>query len=794
MVKRLGLLSPLHRKLVRDLLAMRGQALAIALVIAAGVSMCVMYLSAFDSLQRAASQYYERQRFADVFVSMKRAPNHLVPRIADIEGVAVVLPRVVVEVTLDVPGMSEPAAGRLVSVPTDRRPPLNDLYLRSGRWIDGTRPGEVIATEAFCRAHGIGPGDRVMAVINGRRRALTIVGVALSPEFVYVLRPGALIPDDRTFGVFWMGHQALASAFDMEGGFNDLVIRLTHPGAEADVMARLDRLLEPYGSIGAIPRAKQLSNWSIENEFAQLRSFGVAVPLIFLAVAAFVLNVALSRAVSLQRPQIATLKAVGYHNGAIARHYLSWALIIALGGILLGVAAGAWLGGFVVEIYNLYFRFPALEFRLSAGVTLLAGGASLVAVALGAWGAVMRSARIPPAEAMRPEAPTRYRHSLIEARLVKPLLSTTARMVLRNLERQPVRTLTSVVGMAAAVAILAVGFTMVDAISVLINTLFRSSQRHDVAVTFVEPRPASAQYALSRLPGVRQVEPMRSVGVRLRAGHRHRTVALLGLDAVPQLNRIVSLDGRAQTLPPGGLVLSATLADALRVEAGETLRVEVLEGQRRVHDLEIVATVEDALGLSAYMERGALNALMREGATISGAYLLVDSDRVDTLYRTLKDTPAVAGVALTAAALRNFRDIMAQNMSVTISMNVVFAGIIAFGVIYNAARISLAERSREFASMRVLGFTRGEISMVLLGELAVLTLLALPVGLLAGDGLCRMIATFLSSEVFRIPLDFAPRMAAWSAITTLVASALSGFVVRRRLDHLDLVAVLKAGA
>jgi putative ABC transport system permease protein len=787
-------LSPLQRKLVRDLLGMRGQALAIALVIASGVAMAVMYLSTFDSLQRTANQYYARQRFADVFVSLVRAPRHVAARVSEVPGVAVVEPRVVVEVTLDVAGMREPAAGRLVSVPTDRRPALNDLHLRAGRWIDGTRPDEVIASEAFCRAHGMGPGDRIQALVNGRRRTLVIVGVALSPEFVYVLRPGSIIPDDRTFGVFWMGQDALASAFDMEGAFNDLVLGLGNGASEDAVMASVDRILEPYGSLGAIPRERQLSNWTIENEFEQLRTIGVAVPLIFLAVAAFVLNVALTRAVSLQRPQIATLKAVGYHNGAIARHYLAWALIIACTGILLGVAVGAWLGGMIVQLYNEYFRFPLLGFGLSPAVTLLSSGASLLAVALGAWGAVMRAARIPPAEAMRPEAPTRYRHSVIESRLFRPLLSTTSRMVLRNLERQPARTLTSIVGMSAAVAVLSVGFTMVEAMTHLIDNLFVAGQRQDVVVTFVEPRSAGTHHAIARLPGVLQVEPMRAVAVRLRAGHRERTVALTGVDAVPVLSRIVDLDGRPQALPPAGLVVSATLAGALGVEAGDTLVVEVLEGQRRTHTLPIVATVDDALGLSAYMERGALNRLLREDATISGAYLQVDATRVDDLYAVLKATPSVAGVTLTSEMLRNFREIVAQNLSVTISMNVIFAGIIAFGVVYNAARISLAERSRELASMRVLGFTRGEISVVLLGELAVLTVASLPLGVILGDGLCRLISSVFSSEVFRFPLPFSPRMAAWAALTTIVASALSGLVVRRRLDHLDLVGVLKEGS
>lgn len=791
MVIRVPRLSPLNRKLARDLVAMRGQAVAIALVIASGVAMFVMYLSNFDSLERTTRAYYERQRFADVFASFKRAPLALVPRIAAIPNVTHVEPRVAVNVTLDIPGFDEPATGRLISIPADRRPLLNDLFLRQGRWIDPARPDEVIASEAFCRAHGFVPGDRIGAIINGRRRWLTIVGLALSPEFVYSLRPGELIPDDRRFGIFWMAREPLGSAFQMEGGFNDVVLDVA-PGASVDrVIAELDLLLEPYGGLGAIPRARQLSNWTIENEFAQLRGFGIAVPLIFLCVAAFVLNVALTRAVALQRPQIAALKAIGYDNTALAWHYLKWALAIAAGGSLVGVIAGAWMGVAVIELYNQYFRFPILDYRLSVGVTGAAVAGSLLSAALGAWAAVRRAVRIPPAEAMRPETPPRYRRSLIERPLLRHALSTAARMVLRNLERQPVRAFTSVIGVACAVAVLVVGFTFTEAITRLIVIQFDVAQRQDVTITFVEPRPASAFHAVSRLPGVLHVEPMRAVPARLRVGPRHRTLSITGVPDPPRLNRIVDVDGRVQTLPSTGLVLSESLARALDVRPGDDVQIDVLEGRRPQWRLPVVATVNDAMGLSAYMDLEALHDLMRESDVLSGAFLDVDAAAMPALERRLKEIPAIAGVTLTAAARRNFLDTMAQNLTMTVTINVIFAGIIAFGVVYNGARISLAERSRELASLRVLGFTRAEISMILLGELAVVTLTALPLGVALGYGLCAWVTHAFSSEVFRIPLVYSPRMAAWASLTTIAASAASALVVRRRLDRLDLVAVLK---
>jgi putative ABC transport system permease protein len=786
-------LSALNRKLVRDLLGMKGQALAIAMVIAAGVAMFVMYLSNFESLRRTQRAYYERQRFADVFASVKRAPARLEDRIAALAGVARVETRVVAEVTLDVPGLAEPAAGRLVSVRADRRPLINDVHLRTGRWVDAARPDEVVASEAFCEANGLVVGDDVGAVINGRWRRLRIGGIALSPEHIYSIRAGEIIPDDRRFGVFWMERRALASAFDMEGGFNDVTIALMRGASADDVMASLDRLLQPYGGRGAYPRALQLSHWTIENELAQLQSFGFIVPAIFLLVAAFILNVALSRALALQRPQIATLKAMGYDNAALAWHYLKWALAIGATGVAAGVVAGWWLGGAMIGLYNQYFRFPVLIYRLSPGVVAAAAALSLGAAALGAASSVRRAVRIPPAEAMRPEPPARYRRSLLEAPFLVRRLTTASRMVLRNIERQPFRAAASVAGIGFAAAILVVGFVFIDAMKALVDTQFFVAERQDVTVSFVEPRSARARFELARLPGVHAVEPQRVVPARIRAGPRRRDLALTGLPPDPALRRIVDRRGRVGTLPPDGLVLSQRLADVLGVHSGDEVTVEVLEGARPVRHLVVAGLVDDTLGLSAYLDLSALHRLMRESAVVSGAVMAIDPQAEAALSARLKRMPAVAGVAFKRTVLQNFRDVLTQNMNIIITMNVLFAGVIAFGVVYNAARVSLSERSRELASLRVLGFTRAEISLILLGELAVLTLLALPFGAGVGYWLARLVMLTADSEVYRFPLVITPQAIAWGFLTVIAAAMVSGLVVRRRLDHLDLVGALKIG-
>jgi putative ABC transport system permease protein len=678
-------------------------------------------------------------------------------------------------------------------VPADRRPRINDLFLRSGRWIERGRPDEILASEGFVIANALEIGDQVPAIINGRLRRLTIVGVALSPEFIYSIKPGDLVPDDRRYGIFWMDQQALAAAFDMEGGFNDVVLGVSRGASEDEVIDRLDRLLAPYGGRGAVPRALQLSHWMVENELSQLQNFGFMLPLVFLLVAAFILNVALTRALALQRPQIASLKALGYTNTAIGWHYLKWALIIGAAGVAFGVALGASLGNLLIDLYNRFFRFPTLIFmvppRVIAGATVL----TMAAAGLGAFGAVRRAVRVPPAEAMRPEAPARYRRSILETPFIASHLGNAGRMVLRNLMRHPLRAAASVFGISFAVAILMIGFVFTDAIDRLIQVQFWQAERQDVTVFFVEPRSDAARLALARLPGVIAVEPFRNVPVRVRSGHRQRYLfgGITAMPPTPRFRQIIHRDGRSIAPPPSGLVMSAMLAGVLDVVPGQRVTVEVLEGHRPVREVQVTGIVDDILGLEAYMDAAELHALMREAEVANGARLLIDPAREAELSAELKTIPAIAGAGFKRFALESFREVLAANMNLTIFMNVIFAGCIAFGVVYNAARVSLSERSRELASLRVLGFTRAEISLILMGELALLTLTALPAGGLFGYGLAAVIVRSIDSEVYRFPLYVTAQSVAISFLGIIAAAVVSGLMVRRRLDQLDLVAVLK---
>ncbi len=786
------LLHPLDKKVLRELWRVRGQAVAIAAVIGAGVAVLVMMYGMLASLESTRAAYYERYRFADIWAPVKRAPESLKADIERIDGVASVDTRIFVDVTLDVPGMVEPATGRMISLPETGRPAINDVVLRAGRWPERNHPREVLADQAFMNAHGFQPGSEVAAIINGRKRTLTVVGVVVSPEFVYAIAPGELMPDDERFGILWMNREALSAAYDLDGAFNEVLIRLLRDASKADVIDAVDALTDRYGSGGAYGREDQISDAFLTSEMDQLRNFGAVLPPIFLVVAAFLLNVVIGRMIETEREQIGLLKAFGYSNWSVGVHYLKFVGVLTGIGIFAGIAGGAWMGRGLAGMYTEYFKFPFLYYKADPAVFTLGAAISALAAVAGTLAAVRRAALLPPAVAMRPAPPTRYGQALIEKVLPRRMTDQPTRMILRHIGRWPVRSGMTVAGISVAVGLLVGSSFALDSMDFMIDVNFFQTERQSMTVIFEEPRHYDAIRAVEGLPGVLAAEPFRMVGVRMVNGPLEKRVSITGLTQDPQISRVLDADQQPLTLPEGGLLLSDYLAKLLNVGEGDILQVEVLEGRRPVLSLPVTRIVESYIGLNAYMHLPALNMVMQEGHAVSGAYILNDTAYQDDLYRELKDTPAVAGVTLQRKAVQTFRETVDESFSTTVIFNAVFAGFIAIGVVYNAARISLAERARELASLRVLGFSRGEVAYILLGELALLTVLALLPGCLFGFGLAHLIGELgLETELFRVPIIIAPSTYGFAVIVVLVASFVSSLIVGRRVARLDLISVLK---
>jgi len=784
-------MTALDRKLFRDLWRIRGQALAIAMVIGCGVATLVMALGTLDSLQQTRAAYYERFRFGEVFAALKRAPQRVVAEIEKIPGVKQVEPRIVKDVTLDIEGFDEPATGRLISQPDNGDPKLNGVYLRRGRSLAGARNDEVLVSEAFADAQGYHPGDNLTATLNGRKRTLTIVGVVLSPEYIYSIKAGDLVPDNRHYGIIWMKRKALAAAFGLEGAFNDLSLTLSREAKTEDVISRLDDILGRYGGVGAYARKDHTSHAFLANEMKGLESMGAVVPPIFLAVAAFLLNMVVSRIIETERGQIGLLKAFGYSKFDLGGHYLKFVMIITCFGVVLGWLGGAWMGRGLTELYTEFFKFPFLLFNIDRGLFATAALVSIGAAGLGTITALRKAVILPPAEAMQPAPPPVYRKASLGLTALFAGLSQPVRMIFRHVSRWPLRSSLTSLGISASVAILVTAFFFEDSIDRLIDIHFYETSRQDATVVFEGARSRTALSEIEKMPGVLRAEPMRAVPARFVKNQRARRVAISGRLPGGDVNRLLDMAMQPLILPNKGLVLTSKLAEMLEAGVGDDVTVEILEGRRRVVDLPVAAVVEEYIGYGAYMHIDALDRLLGDAPAVTGAYLQIDASKESQLYRHLKNTPGVAGVSLRSTALGSFRKTMAENILLMNTFYIMFASMIAVGVVYNTARISLSERGRELASLRVLGFTRVEVSTILLGELALMTVVALPVGCLLGYGLSWLTATAFDTELFRMPLWVTLQTYVTSMLIVAAAAIASGLIVRRQVDRFDLVAVLK---
>ncbi|MGA0610769.1 FtsX-like permease family protein [Caldimonas sp. KR1-144] len=782
----------LDRMLWRDLWHLRGQIVAAALVVACGVAALVATRATHQSLLAAKHDYYRSHRFADVFVHLKRAPDALAEQIRALPGVAQVRTRIVVDVSVDVPGLAEPATARLVSVAARRTAMLNDLQIVRGRYIDPGSVDEVIVSQAFAKANGLELGARLGALLHGRWTPLVVVGIALSPEFVYEVGSGMIFPDNKRFGVMWIAAEALAPAFSMEGAFNDVVLTLAAGARERGVIEALDTLLRRHGGLGAYGRGEQLSHRFLTDELGELGVMTGTVPVLFLAVSAFLLYVVLSRLVATQRGQIGLLKAFGRTDLRLAIHFLDIALVTVALGLALGLPLGVFMGGLFVDVYRDFFRFPRLALVVDAPLLAAAAGVSLAGGAVGALAAVRRAAALSPAEAMRAPSPASFRAGALERRGWTRPMPASLRMIVRNVARQPWKAGMSVLGMAFAIGLMVVSRFGLDAASHMMSIQFGQVQRDDVTVIYNEPRGPEAALAIAKMDGVVQAEPFRLLPVWLRHGHRGKRIEVTGLSPVHELRRLLDRQRRPVDLPPQGLVLNEKLARILDIAPGDVVTMEVLEGSRAVLRVPVVGIVDEMVGLGAYMDLGAMARLLGEVETSSGAFLRIQADRAPGFYEHLKRLPVVAGVAVRGAVLQSVRETLDRTFFFFSAVLMAFSSVIIVGMVYNSARIALSERGHELASLTVLGFTEREVIGLLLGEQAMLLLAAVPVGLALGYGLCAMLVPVFDRELFRLPLVLATPSFVWPVIVALVAAGSSGALVARRVRHLDLIAVLKA--
>lgn len=779
------------KKLIRDLWSLKWQVFTIALVVCSGISVLIASVSTYDSLNRAQQNFYSHYHFSDIFVSLKRAPNSIQKRLQEVPGISLVDTRIVYDATLDIGDLSEPAIGRFISLSDNSEQKLNALYLKEGRWPQEDKSNEVVVNESFALANRLMPGDYLYALLNGHRQKLQIVGVVLSPEFVYAIKGDDILPDNKHFGIFWMPYKSLASVFTMQNAFNSIVISIAPQSNQNQIIDSLERILQPYGLISSYSQDEQISNRFVSNEIKQQKIIATFIPTLFISVAAFLLNIVIGRLVFKQRQQIATLKALGYENLTIGLYYLKFVLVIVFIGAIAGVLLGAWLGKQMTFLYAEYFRFPNYQYYLNPWIPIFGIGLSFLAASTGALNSILQVNILAPAIAMRPTIVGTYKAVKLEKSSFFKKMSISAKLIVRYFFRHPIRMLLTIIGIGLSMTMVILGLFWNDAINYIIKQQFQISQRENATLTFTEPLDYHVLLELRNIDGILAVEGYRMTAIKIKHLNMSDQIMLFGMPPDSKLKQVLNLNGTVIAPGPYQILLSKGLAEKLQVNVGQNVELEFLEQTRPKTQLKVTGLVDDYIGVAAYADIQLVNRILSEDRIINAAGILVDQTKTSKIYKALKELPKVTTVTFKSSIINAFKETFAKHILVFTTILASFAVVIAVGVVYNNTRITMAERNWELATLRVIGLTESEVSHILLGNIVVEFILAIPLGLLLGYEVTKGMLFLMQTDWFKIPFIIEPKTYALSVIVVIISGILSGFVAQREIKKLDLTIVLK---
>lgn len=779
----------LNRKLTRDLWQTKGMLAAIILISALGVSCLVGMMGTSQNLQGARDAYYAQCRMADFWIDLKKMPVAELDILNDLDGLSDIRARLVSQVIVDLEGVEEPLSGTLLTLPETPSPVINGILLQSGTYFTSRREDEVILSEAFARARGITEGQTIHLILNGQRKALFVVGTAMSSEYVYMMPPGAITPEPSRYGIFYVKRTFGEDALGYNGACNSLVGLLSRQ-AETNpepLFQEIRRRLEPYGLFAITPLGLQASNLNVTGELNGLAIIALFMPTIFLLVAVLVLNVLMSRLAQQQRTIVGTLKALGYKNRHIFLHFIQFGLFVGVAGAFLGCLLGYWIAGALTFEYRLFFDFPQLDNHFYPVLHLLALAIALGFGVLGTLKGVRSVLNMNPAEAMRPPAPPGGGAIFLEAwRGLWQRLGFQWQMVLRNLIRNKGRTFTGMVAAAMGSALVLMTFGTLDSLQYMVDFRFDKENRADFTLALRTDRDDNAIEEARNLPGIVACEPILMVPCHFEHRGQRKKGEIQGLMQNALLTSPTTLSGEQRMVPETGLLMARRLGRELGLRPGDKVRVIPSQGLQRPVDLPVVGFIDSLFGLCVYADFDYLNRQIGEASAISALQLRgqpLPEERLDFL-RQIKSWPYLANCGETAFQRQSMQKTFVGQMGQMVYPLILFGAVIFFGAILNGALISLIERAREIATFRVLGYQPGEIGAIFFRENLLQYGIGALLGLPLGWWLLWAINSQYANDLYEVPTVVDP--VSWIKTLMLSLSFILGAhgIVHREIKHL----------
>lgn len=784
----------LIRKMFRDLWENRGAYVACIIIILIGLMIFTSYSKVIDNLIMAQQTFYKSQNFADGFIELEEMPYDEAVTLGSIRGIDSIQGRMVKDVRVLFSGSTENVYLRLVSMDTSQDKILNDVMLIQGSPLDA-KELNIWVDNKFFEANNLELNQEILVIAAGKKKDLRVVGMGRSPEFIYAMRTSSdIFPTPQTFGIAYMPLEIMKNIFSEGGNINNIVFTLKPGFLYEDVEEEIKPELTKYGLKSIVSRKDQLSHLLLTEELKGIKSVARSLPTLFLGIAGMILFITLKRMIERQRGQIGILKAFGYTRKEIMLHYLSYAVFIGSIGGILGSAAGTALSYPFTTMYEMFFNMPGLEGSITYSYFLTGTAFSLFFSVIAGYSGARGALSLEPAEAMRPPAPIIGKEAFLERiRVFWNMLTVQGRMAVRNISRHPGRTVFMFLGIMFTFALLSLPWTMKDLSDKMLIDQYEKVQTYNIKIPLAAPlKQKEIERELSRYPGVKILETMTEVPITLKNKWLQKDVVLLGLIQNSQLYHILDKEGKEVPLPKDGILLSERLAELLDAGSGSeiTLESQLMKDPERKAAITVTGVIPQIMGINAYMDINSAQELIGQGRIATAIILDMNEEHVPSLREDYRNAGTINGIESSTQLLEQSKELMAS-FNAAIVVMVFFGMVTGFAIIYNASLVTLSERSRDLATMLVLGMTPREVLSVVTFEQWFIGIF----GMLAGVPLTKMLlvgmAQSFNNDIYTMPSTTSGVSFIIALVFTVISIWLAQQIAARKISAFDLVEVLK---
>ncbi len=806
--------------LLREILNAKSQFFAVAAVMFFGITLFYSSYMAYFSLKESVAAYYERYNFLDYYAEARNVTPEIIKKIKEIEGVSEAIGRISAEINAFAPPKKEGAVKnafisadiggtgknsirkitlRLISLPDRNLPEINSLLVQQGSYFDSDNKYLCLVNNKFAEFYDLKKGDTIKTIINLRQCDFKLSGVVSGPEFIIALK-SITSPLSDDFGIIYVKESAAQQILGYESSYNQVHVRFKKGADAKSAIDKIEKMLKPYGFSNGFDRDKQFSYKVISEEIKNLQNTALMFPSVFLFVAATIIYIMQKRLVNNQRTQIGVMKAFGYSNAAVLWHYVKYALLMAATGCVPALFAGYQLGSLLLNVYNQVFAIPELDPKIYWKVVGMSLFISFAFSFLASFNSVKRISRIQPAQAMRTEPPEAGRTIFIEK--IKPVwncFSFSYKMIFKNIFRNAQRTSLNVFGISATIMFFMISMFFADSIDFAFNSQFFEFQKQDYSVIFSRPSAAADVMALESVGGVASAEPVVQLGVEIIKGWQKRETVLIGLAKSNKFTRLIDDDLKPMELPDEGIVIAHMLARSFSIKKGDMITVKTYIGNFKLKDasreiikrVRVAAIAKQYAGINCFMSEKALKDFLGEGSFATGAYIKTQKGRGTEVKKKLLEYSGIDEVQGRLDIYNAFMDQL-KFMKVFVTIMIIFGGVMGFAIIFNSTLISIMERMRELASLKVLGYTQYELKRLLFVENILICAFSCAPGAAVGYLMCEFVGYLFSNDMFALEIVIYKKTYLIAFFLVFLCTVIAGLATGRSLNNLDMVEVLKS--